>query len=59
MTANSIGRWIGQVDRFEKKRARANEGQPTRANATDAANERAIAEVRKRASWYPHPDDAT
>ncbi len=53
MTANSIGRWI----RLEKKRARANEGQPTWANATDAANEEAIAEARKRASWYPHPDD--
>jgi restriction system protein len=57
--ANSIGRWIRQVDKLEKKRARANEGQPKRANATVAANERAIAEARKRASWYPHPDDPT
>jgi hypothetical protein len=57
--ANSIGRWIRQVDKLEKKRARANEGQPTRANATDAANEEAISEARKRASWYPHPNDPT
>ena len=57
--ANSIGQWIRQVDKLEKKRARANEGQPTRANATDAANEEAISEARKRASWYPHPNDPT
>jgi restriction system protein len=47
--ANSISRWIRQVDKLEKKRERA--------NATGSANERAIAEARKRASWYPYPDD--
>jgi restriction system protein len=50
--ASSIGQWIRQVDKLEKKRA--NEGQPTR---PDAGDERAIEEARKRASWYPHPDD--
>jgi hypothetical protein len=45
------------VDKLEKKRERAKEGQPKWANAADLANEEAIAEARKRASWYPHPDD--
>jgi hypothetical protein len=52
--ASSIGRWIRQVDELEKKRA--NEGQPTR---SDAGDERAVEEARKRASWHPHPDDPT
>ena len=57
--ANSIGQWIRQVDKLEKKRERANEGhpQPKRSKAGSAANESALAEARKRASWYPHPDD--
>jgi restriction system protein len=46
--ANSIRRWIRQVDKVEKKRERE-----------DAADEEAIAEARKRASWHPHPDDPT
>ena len=52
--ASSIGRWIRQVDRLEKERA--NEGRPTR---PDAGDERAVEDARKRASWYPHPDDPT
>jgi restriction system protein len=55
--ADSISRWIRQVDRLEKKREHAKEGQQRRANATGSANEEAIAEARKRASWHPHPDD--
>jgi restriction system protein len=57
--ANSIGQWIRQVDKLEKKRERANGGQPqpTRSDATDNANEEATEEARKRASWHPHPDD--
>jgi ABC-type dipeptide/oligopeptide/nickel transport system ATPase component len=57
--ANSIGQWIRQVDKLEKKRERTNEGQQTRPDARDAGNEIAIEEARKRASWYPHPDDPT
>ena len=53
--ANSIGQWIRQVDKLEKKRA--NEGRPARSDARDAGNEDAVGEARKRASWYPHPDD--
>ena len=53
--ANSIGRWIRQVDRLERERA--NEEQPTRSGARDAGGERAIEDARKRASWHPHPDD--
>jgi restriction system protein len=52
--ASSIGRWIRQVDKLEKKRA--NEGRPAR---SDTGDERAVEEARKRASWYPHPDDPT
>ena len=52
--ASSIGWWIRQVDKLEKKRA--NEGRPAR---SDAGDERAVEEARKRASWYPHPDDPT
>lgn len=57
--ASSIRQWIRQVDKLEKKRERAdNKGQLRRANATThSANEEAIAEARKRASWYPHLDD--
>jgi restriction system protein len=55
--ANSIGQWIRQVDKLEKKRA--NEGRPARSDARDAGNEDAVGEARKRASWYPHPDDPT
>jgi restriction system protein len=43
--ASSIGRWIRQVDKIEKQRERA--------------NEEALEEARKRASWHPHPDDPT
>jgi HJR/Mrr/RecB family endonuclease len=53
--ANSIRRWIRKVDRLEKERA--NEGRPPRSDA--AGDERAIEEARRRASWYPHPDDPT
>jgi restriction system protein len=55
--ADSISRWIRQVDKLEKKRERAGNGRPTRANATGSASEEAIAEARRRASWHPHPDD--
>jgi restriction system protein len=55
--ANSIGQWIRQVDKLEKKRA--NEGRPARSDVKDAGNEDAVGEARKRASWYPHPDDPT
>jgi restriction system protein len=57
--ADSIGQWIRQVDKLEKKRERANEGQPqpTRSDARDAADVEAIEVARKRATWHPHPDD--
>ncbi len=57
--ATSLGRWIRQVDKLEKRRERANRGQPPRSRAGGAVDERAIAEARKRASWHPHPDDPT
>ena len=41
--ANAIGQWIRQVDKMEKRRERA--------------NEEAIEEARKRATWHSHPDD--
>ncbi len=50
--ADSIGRWIGQVDRLEKQRA-----EQTQPDATRGADEEAVREARKRASWHPHPDD--
>ncbi len=54
--ADSIGRWIGQVDRLERQRERAEQTQP---DATRGADEEAVREARKRASWHPHPDDPT
>jgi hypothetical protein len=59
--ATSVGQWIRQVDKLEKKRDRANERQPqpARSNAGSALNEKAIEEARKRATWYSHPDDPT
>jgi len=51
--ADSIGRWIRQVD---EQRQRTQQTQP---DATRGADEEAVREARKRASWHPHPDDPT
>jgi restriction system protein len=50
--ADSIGRWIGHVDKLERQRAKE-----TQSDATRTADEEAVREARKRASWHPHPDD--
>jgi restriction system protein len=54
--ADSIGRWIRQVDRLEEQRERPEQTPP---DATRGADEEAVREARKRASWHPHPDDPT
>jgi restriction system protein len=53
--ASAVGRWIGQVDRLEKERAE--QAAPSRPDAGDGADEAAVMEARRRASWQPHPDD--
>jgi restriction system protein len=57
--ADAIGRWIGQVDRVEKERARQARPEPPQPHATRGADEEAVREARERASWHPHPDDPT
>ena len=59
--ASSIGQWIMQVDRLEKQRERAERTQhePSQPDAARGADEEAVREARKRASWHPHPDDPT
>ncbi len=59
--ANSIGQWIRQVDKLEKERERREQTQPepSQPEATRGADEEAVREARKRASWHPHPDDPT
>lgn len=59
--ANSIGQWIRQVDKLEKQREQAKRRQPEppRPTSDPGANEEAISEARKRASWHHHPDDLT
>ena len=52
--ADFIGRWIRQVDKLERERA-----EQTQPEATRGADEEAVKEARKRASWHPHPDDPT
>jgi restriction system protein len=61
LDANSIGQWIRQVDKLEKQRERAEQTQPepSQPEATRGADEDAVREARKRASWHPHPDDPT
>jgi restriction system protein len=53
--ASSVGGWIREVDRLEKERAE--QAAPPRPGAGDGADERAVREARRRASWQPHPDD--
>ena len=59
--ASSIGQWIRQVDKLEKQRKRAERTQPgpSQPDAARGADEEAVREARKRASWHPHPDDPT
>ena len=59
--ADSIGQWIRQVDRLEKERERREQTrpEPSQPEATRGADEEAVREARKRASWHPHPDDPT
>ena len=59
--ANSIGQWIRQVDKLERQRERAERTQPrpSQPDAARGADEEAVREARKRASWHPHPDDPT
>ena len=50
--ADTVRQWIRKVDEIEKERASESE---IRDQNTLISNE--IAETRKRAVWYPHPDD--
>jgi HJR/Mrr/RecB family endonuclease len=50
--ADTVRQWIRKVDKIEKERASESE---IRDQNTPIINE--IAETRKRAVWYPHPDD--
>jgi hypothetical protein len=55
--ADSIHQWIIKVDKLEVERASdpESEGRNTSPETTPAGE--AITEARKRAVWYPHPDD--
>lgn len=50
--ANSVRQWIRKVDEIEKERASESEIRDQNTPIT-----RELAEPRKRAVWYPHPDD--
>jgi restriction system protein len=53
--AETVRKWIKNVDRIEKERASETDSETAPPNNTPV-NE-AITEARKRAVWHPHPDD--
>jgi hypothetical protein len=52
--ADSVRQWIRQVDKLEQERASESVSEVRHEN-TPLTKE--ITEARKRAVWYPHPDD--
>jgi hypothetical protein len=54
--AETVRKWIKNVDRLEKERASETESE-TRPPPDHTPVNETITEARKRAFWHPHPDD--
>jgi restriction system protein len=55
--AETVRKWIKNVDRSEKERASERESETGPAPPNNTPVNEAITEARKRAVWHPHPDD--
>jgi hypothetical protein len=55
--ADSIYRWIREVDKLEKERANETQATTKSPSYQDTPMSKEITEARKRAIWHPHPDD--
>jgi restriction system protein len=55
--AETVRKWIKNVDRLEKKRVSKTESETGPLLPDDSPLEEVIMEARRRAIWYPHPDD--
>jgi restriction system protein len=55
--ADSIRRWIRKVDKLEKGQASETNPATSHPSPKNASVNEAIRGARKRAVWYPHPDD--
>ena len=55
--AETVRKWIKNVDRLEKERASETESETRPLPPGDTPVDEAITEARKRAVWHPHPDD--
>ncbi len=55
--ADSIHRWIRKVDELEKERASETRSEGLAQPPPDRTIDEKVTEARKRAVWYPHPDD--
>src|SRR5215218_902583 len=55
--ANTIRKWIGEVDKLEKERASETESKTRHPSPENTPISKEMTEARKRAIWHPHPDD--
>jgi restriction system protein len=55
--AETVRKWIKNVDRIEKERASETDSGTGPAPPNNTPVNEAITEARKRAVWHPHPDD--
>jgi hypothetical protein len=55
--AETVRKWIKNVDRIEKQRASETESETRLLPPDDTPVNEALTEARKRAVWHPHPDD--
>lgn len=55
--AETVRKWIKNVDRIEKERASETDSETGPAPPNNTPVNEAITEARKRAVWHPHPDD--
>jgi HJR/Mrr/RecB family endonuclease len=55
--ADSIHQWIMKVDKLEVERASEPESEDRNTSPGTTPAGEALTEARKRAVWYPHPDD--
>ena len=55
--AETVRKWIKNVDRIEKERASETDSETGPAFPNNTPVNEAITEARKRAVWHPHPDD--
>ena len=55
--ANTIRKWIGEVDKLEKERASETESKTRHPSPENTPINKEMTEARKRAIWHPHPDD--